>query len=217
MISITEVLDRIIERAPFLEEALDKNLINLSQLAREILPEIEKKTKKEVTVGAILMSLKRHKVTRANKSSKISDIINKLGDVTVRSNLTEFTFSNSSSLVDKQQKLFHLIEENREIFCNVSSGVTETTIIASLQIAERLKNIYHNEELITQLKNLSSITIKLPPENLTTPGVYYTILKHLAWENINIIESFSTTNELTLIFYDQDIERAFSVLKGLKV
>lgn len=217
MITVADVVDQIVKNSPFLEEGLGNGLINLSALARKFLPQVKESTKKEVKLGAIIMALKRLKLSLNKKSNQIEEIIKNLGDITVRSDLVEFTFANSSSLIDKQQKLFHLIGENREIFCNVSSGVSETTIIASKKIAERLKKIYSNETLITKLANLSSVTIKLPPENLTTPGIYYTILKHLAWENINIIESFSTTNELTLIFSDQDIERAFAVLKELKV
>ena len=55
---------------------------------------------------------------------------------------------------------------------------------------------------------------------METPGVYYSILKQLAWEGINLVEVSSTYTELTLILHEKDINRAFSIIhnfvKGLK-
>ncbi|MBU4139561.1 MAG: hypothetical protein KJ729_06445, partial [Euryarchaeota archaeon] len=47
------------EKKPFLEEAINSGIINLSALARQILPEVRRETFKEVQEGAILMALKR--------------------------------------------------------------------------------------------------------------------------------------------------------------
>ncbi|TSC55732.1 MAG: hypothetical protein G01um101418_753 [Parcubacteria group bacterium Gr01-1014_18] len=65
------------------------------------------------------------------------------------------------------------------------------------------------------MKDLSSITIKLPEETITTPGVYYPILKALAWEGINIIEIISIGTELSILFKSNDVDRAFSIIKSL--
>ncbi|NJK96693.1 MAG: aspartate kinase, partial [Bacteroidales bacterium] len=37
--------------------------------------------------------------------------------------------------------------------------------------------------------------------------------KQIAWEGISILEAVSTTNELSIILNDKDVDRAFSVLK----
>jgi aspartokinase len=52
-------------------------------------------------------------------------------------------------------------------------------------------------------------------DTVETPGVYYPILKALAWAGINFIEIISVSSELTIIFRDKDVDRAFSVIKGL--
>ncbi|MDB4344442.1 hypothetical protein OAA35_01030 [bacterium] len=46
--------------------------------------------------------------------------------------------------------------------------------------------------------------------------MYYYIFKKLAWTGINIVEIISTTNEFTLVVSDDDIDKAFSILIGLK-
>lgn len=63
---------------------------------------------------------------------------------------------------------------------------------------------------------MASITIKLPTSNTEISGIYYYILKHLAWEGINIVEIVSTTNEFSVVVNSDDIDAAFSVLMQLK-
>ena len=79
-----------------------------------------------------------------------------------------------------------------------------------------LMELFKDEVLISKTANLSSITIKLPKENIKISGVYYFIFKKIAWEGINILEVISTTHEFTIILNDDDVDRAFTVLKGLK-
>ena len=73
-----------------------------------------------------------------------------------------------------------------------------------------------DSSLRNKIENLSSITVKLPQENISTPGVYYYIFQRLAWEGIIIHEVISTTNEFTIIVSDDQIDVAFKVIKGLK-
>ena len=79
-----------------------------------------------------------------------------------------------------------------------------------------VKEFFVKEKLIHNIKNLASITIKLPKENLEQPGVYYFILKQLAWANIPLQEIISTTNEITLVVKEKDINNAFAILMDLK-
>ncbi len=114
MISISDALSEIIQRYPFIEEGLSKGLINYSAFAREIKPEIESKLYKSVKEGAIVMALKRIS-GNLKKQSMPKNSLN-LTDLTVRSNLTEFTFLNSEFLADRQRELFNSLENKRDVF-----------------------------------------------------------------------------------------------------
>ena len=52
MKTIQESVESIIRKTPFIEEALNEKLINVSSLARIILPRVDKMLKKQVKVGA---------------------------------------------------------------------------------------------------------------------------------------------------------------------
>ena len=64
---------------------------------------------------------------------------------------------------------------------------------------------------------LASITIKLPKENLEQSGIYYFILKQLAWADIPLQEIISTTNEMTIVVKEGDINQTFSILMDMKL
>lgn len=213
MISISDVLEDIIKDSPFIEEGLSRGIINFSAYAREVQPIIEKKLYKNIKTGAIIMALKRiseKTKTRLQNKPEIN-----LTDITVRSNLMEITFANSASLPNKQRQLLNELANQKDIFCTVSNGVRETTFIASIPARNIIKKIFVDESELANISYLSSITIRLPKENVEMPGLYYQILKRLAWENINIIEIISTNTELTIIFKTSDVDKAFSVLKEL--
>ena len=53
------IVEEIIKKSPFLEEALAEGIINLSSLSRQIKPEIDEELHKDVQIGAIVMALKR--------------------------------------------------------------------------------------------------------------------------------------------------------------
>ena len=83
------LVEEIIKKSPFLEEALAEGIINLSSLSRQIKPEIDELTRKDVQIGAIVMALKRLSPKfDPNLKIKVKKVINKLGDITVRSRIT---------------------------------------------------------------------------------------------------------------------------------
>ncbi len=74
------------------------------------------------------------------------------------------------------------------------------------------------KELETQdfkLKDLSSVTIKLPKVAIKTPGILYFFIKSIAWEGINIIKVETGACEISLIFEKKDINRAFNIVQSL--
>lgn len=214
MITISQLLEKLIKQKPFVESALVEGLVNISALARQLKPEIESTLKKEVTEASIIMALKRF-VDQMDVSMhrKIEKATKGFGDIIVRSNLCDFTYKLSETLIEKQSILIKKIGKEKDVFFTISRGVFETTIVISSQYADEVKEIYKEETLIASSNFISSITLRLPKNNTVIPGLYYHIFKQIAWEGISILEAVSTTNELSIILNDKDVDRAFSVLK----
>ena len=217
MVTIARAVELVLDSKPFIMEALQDQIINYSSLASFIKPDIEHRLKKQVKEGAIVMALRRIKdFNQVDLSGKLEKEVKQLGDILVRSNLIDYTFRNSETLLNCQQGLFNEIKNNHDLFYTVTRGVYETTFIISDQVSKKIPYLFEGETLISSSRALSSITIKLSMDNTEQPGLYYYIFKKLAWDGINILEVVSTSNEITILLRDKDVDKAFTVIKRLK-
>ncbi|MHB8870970.1 MAG: hypothetical protein ACYC5G_00725 [Candidatus Doudnabacteria bacterium] len=214
MITISKAIEDAITSTPYLEEAMGKGIINLSALARELKPGIKKQLyKKDVSDAALLMALKRYQPSLKRKASP-SKLYSEIENITVRSNLIEITLKNSAEVDQIRKDLMKMLASEKGHFFNFIQGVKESTLIISKDL-EQVVTRHLSGKAISKITNLSSITISLPPENRTTPGIYYNLLKVLAWNNVNLIEIVSNYNEVSLIFDNSQIDKAFSLIKSL--
>ncbi len=213
MITVPEATKKIVERSRYLTEAMSKDLINLSSLARYIKPEVEDILIKKVSEASILMALKR--LSEDIKPPTFTNIFKSPPDMIVRSNLFELVIANSDTLAKKHAEIVSICGKDKRYFFAMTQGVLETGLIASSDLYEQIKQIVREEKIIGEFNHLSAITIRLPEQNIETPGVYYYFLKSLAWDNVNIIEILSTYLEATLIFEEKEINKAFGILKSI--
>ena len=218
MRTIASTVAAYIKTKPYLSSALSDGIINLTSLARKIQPDIENVMRKTVNRGAIVMSLKRASddAEFSTDSDKITSVLKNMGDITVRSSLIDYSFSISETLLLNQAHLLKEIEHKKEVFYTSSRGVAESNIIVSQNISELVDTIFNAETCHSKVENLSSITIKLPTENVTIPGIYYFIFQRLSWEGINVNEIISTSNEFTILIDEQQVSSAFEEIKKLK-
>jgi aspartokinase len=217
MITVPEVTEKIIKRSAFLEEAMAMDIINLSSLARIIKPDIQKELFKDIKDGAIVMALKRIQPKLKVKTKLSTDLYKQLEDLAIKSNLCSFTFANSRTINDSIDKIISKLRSNKNQFITITQGMFESSIILSQKYIETVEQIFSEETVVNKSFDLASITIRLASDNVNSPGVYYKILKSIAWNNLNIIDIVSTANELSLLFDDKDIELAFTIIKRLMV
>ena len=176
MKTIQEAVESIIRKTPFIEEALNEKLINVSSLARIILPEVDKMLKKQVKVGAVMMAINRISPASELRIRKnIRKFTLSLGDFIVRSDLSDYTYKNTKSLLKEIAKILTVAADNKDSFITVSTGIFETNIVISQPLKPYVKDFFIHERLIHNVENLASITIKLPEGNLEQSGFYYFI------------------------------------------
>lgn len=217
MLNIGKVTQKILDRTPFIREALEDNLINVSSLARKIKPEVEEELKKEVKDAAIIMAIKRLEPSYYQRIEiKIKQFMSDLGDMIVRSDLINYTYKDSDTLFRRNAELLKEIEGDKDIFYTVCKGVSEITVITTKKIQPLIEKIFAKETIKSKKDRLSAITIKLPNDNTEISGIYYYFLKKLAWNGINITEVVSTTNEFTIVVSSDVVDQAFSVLIDMK-
>lgn len=217
MKTVSSIVENYIKTKPFLLSALSQGIINLTSLSRNMMVELDSEFGKEVKQGAIVMALKRLSVDLDFRlNHKIVKVLKNLGEITVRSSLSDYAFAVSDTILNHQAELISEINTYSDIFYTSSRGVSETNIIISESVGHLVDKHFANEKLIQKLDNLASITVKLPNENVVIPGIYYFIFQRLAWEGIIINEVISTSNEFTILVSEEVVDVAFRVIKDLK-
>jgi len=217
MKTVSNCVEDILITQPYLEEALARNIINFSALAVELTEPISKMLKKDVKPGAIMMALRRYNPPPTlGNTVKMKRVIQNLGDITVRSNLTDFTVKNSATLIDNHAKILERINQEDKLFYTFTRGIHESNIIVSSSLNDFVNEHLIQEHFIVIQENLSAISINLPQDNSKIAGLYYHFFKRLAWEGVVLYEVLSTTNEFTILVEDEFVDKAFTAIKKVK-
>jgi hypothetical protein len=204
MITVPTAAKTIIQRSRYLSEALSKDLINHSSLARYIKPELESMLDKKISDASILMAIQRISKDFKPKYSS-ENVFRNAPPLTIHSNLFLLTYSGNQ---------INFTDDTGE-FVLVTRGINETTIAASKKLQRNIEKKLEQKTIKKIINNLAAITIDLPKKATESPSVYYFFLKSLAWEGINVIEIFTTTEELTLIISERDLKNALGIIQSL--
>ena len=216
MVSISHVVEDIVKHRPYLSESLAAGIINVSSLARQLQPDVERKLRKEVNTGAIVMALNRlAPYLQVREQVQLNKLLSNMGDIILRSNLCDYTFKNSPTLLDCHIEVLKNLVKNDEIFYTMVQGVFETYLVISDAMETLIADFFKDELCLFKQGSLSSVTLKLPKGNSMQPGFYYTIMKELSWEGINLTEVISSTNEFTVVVDNSLIDKTFVVLKNI--
>jgi len=213
MKTITTVVHDIIRHQPFLDDAIARDIVNFSGLAADIQPQVEQEMRKTVKQGSIIMALRRYAPHRTKINMKS---LRELGDIIVRSGITEYTFLNSKTIIANKAKLLESVKDQTGIYLNYSSNYQESNILVSSTLTDLVEDCFRNEVRVTVKKELSSITIALPKNSSQTVGLYFYMFKLLAYEGIPVFEMISTSNYFALFLEKEYVNKAFLLLNEIK-
>lgn len=210
MLTIASRVESLIQRWPLLKQGLDLDLINLSALSRYIRPELEAEIGERVSDAAVMMALRRYQAkARPNKAAK--QPVEFLGDMSLRSNLADLTYTNSPTLSSRVARLSEHI--NPHVYLTVSRGLLQTSVIVQEDARQAVEDALAREYLETTVTNLTAITLHLKSGHDEVAGVLAYPLNLFAWRGIPVIELVSTFDELNIVLYDKDVEEAFRIIK----
>jgi aspartokinase len=134
-------------------------------------------------------------------------------DLTVRSNLVELTFHVSETIRGRHRRLLDRLARADDAFVTYTQGATEVMLMVSAALEKTVLEVFAGERLVAKVHDLSALVIRLSPGTVQTPGVYYAILKRLAWQNLNVVDVVSTSTEFTIVVANDEVDKAFAALR----
>ncbi len=213
MRTIRDALSDVIDSTPFLESALADGIVNLTAFARKVRPVVEADLMRPVSIGSLVMALKRMR-PRLEDAASSTTVGWNIGDLTIRPHLSELTLQWSNTVVARQQQLLEAIREGAQRFVAFAQGVREVTVIMDSELEQLAEEIFRGERCLSRISDLAAITLSHCPDSISCPGVHYDTLKRLAMKAINVVEVISTPTEFTVVLHHSDVDYAFSVLRG---
>ncbi len=213
MPTISHVVQRMIGRNPFLQEALSKGIISYASLARQMQREIEDELGSEAKPFAIMMALRRYAEKARAKDGGVK--FDFQSEVTMKTNLCDICVRKSPKLMSELKNLYAMVDFDKGDTFNVSQGNYEISIVTNEKYSRRLIDHLSGEKVIDVKGNLVSLSLRYPQKFFDTPGVIFQVIRNFAWENINIFEAISTHSEFTLVVSQKDSVRAYKMLQNL--
>lgn len=212
MPSISTSVERIVMESSFLMEGLSRNLINLSELARQLQPQLESDMWRPVGQAAVVMALRRVAERLPDAANQPAPAVRKTGELTTRTELTEYTFRHSDSIGECHRQLLDRTANMEGGFVTVMRGVNEVMVICGRMLTAVVEQVFAGERLLTRQDNLNALTMHLDPSSSRTSGLHHTLLKQLAWEKVEVVNMICTYTEMTILLEQSQTGAAFNVL-----
>ncbi len=211
MVTVAHIVEKMVRENPSLEQALALDLLSYSRTAVYLKPRVEKELGKEVKIGAIAMALQR---IAEKVRTKQKDYAYKIEEISTRSNLAEISIAKTSRMKEIMDEVYEAVDTAKGDVVNFIHGNNETTIIFSDRRLGEIKESLKNEKIIGEITGLGAISLRFSEETLSSPGFIAYVLKELAWHGINVVEVVSTYTELSIILKEEDMVKAYNVIKG---
>jgi len=213
MVTISHVVQDILNKHVFLQEAINHGIVSFNKLAESIKPEIEKKLGKRVKHNAIVMALRRYSERLEKKQTRSS--LNYFRETFLKTDICYIMVEERPSALNKIQALYNQIEFKQGKIFNIVQGNYEVVIITNQVNKDKILDQLSDENIARVVEDLVVISLMYSRDYLFTPGVLYNVLKFLAWENINILSITITPQELNLVVSRKDTMRCYNTLEKL--
>jgi len=192
--------------------ALTNGYMNMSSYAHRIRPTVEERTKKQVTITSLVVSLSRLRKEFKKEKPLIHEVAIK--NITTKLPLTEIAYENTNKFIEKLESLYKNISVTQEDFFTITMGTAEIDIICSANLENKiLKHFKIKPKWVNH--NFAAIGISYGPEVFGTPNVFFSLLSVTARARINIEELVSTPTELIFIVAEKDFGKTVALFSEL--
>jgi len=189
--TIAQNVRSYLRNKPYLLEALEKGIVNLSELSRQIREEL--KTGNTSAVKAALRrfseELQRHKQKR---EEKVLQVLKRSG----------------MAVYDRKS----VVITNREI--DVKNALKVDLLNKHVYLLDR-SDLPERISTLVKHENCTMIVVHSPEELEATPGVVAFLATLLAEQNVNIIEFISCWTETIMVVEKKDSLKAYEVLSNM--
>lgn len=213
MLKVTDIVRDIIFASEPELTVMSRKLLNLSAYAKRIHREVERRTRKQVQLGSIVVALSRISQELTSEDPLLPKV--KLDGIAVKTNLAEIAFNKTASNKSKAQKFIIEKEFAQADFLTVTYGASEISVFAPMQLVPTITKSFRPDKPKLLLTDLAALTVQFGDQYIETPNMYFALLQSISVKKLNIVELISTYTELTFLVKQHDLNELFSLMNGL--
>jgi len=213
MLRVSDIVREIILSSEPELTVLSRRLLNLSAYAKRIHGDVERRTRKPVQVGTIVVALSRLSKELTNEDPLLPKVV--LDGIAVKSNLAEIAFDKTADNRKRAQKLYSEREFVQADFLTITYGASEISIFAPMTLVQPVLKNFKPDKPKLMLNQLAALTVQFSERYIETPNMYFALLRSIAVRKMNIVEVISTFTELTFLVRQADLNELFLLMNSL--
>ncbi len=181
-----------LKNKPYIQEALEKNIANISALARTIQEELKIESF-EATKAALRRISQEMIKSKINREKRVLDLLKK-SKITI--------YDNSIVLVSGEP-------------LEIKEGIKVELRNQFIYLAGENELEKFGSKIIKINKNCTTILIKSPKEIENVPGVVAFLTSVIAEQNINVVEFISCWSDTIIVIDRKDSLKAYEILSSI--
>jgi aspartokinase len=214
MVTISHVVNKLINEKVYLYEAISKKIASYGSVAKQLKPEIEKELGKEVAHSAIVTALRRYSDKIDTKFHDIK-FNSKYAEVNLKTHIIDINVLKTQELFDKLKRFYDVVDFERGDILHIIYGRTHVAIVTNERYKEQILKLLQNQKIKKIEENLVALSFTVGKKRIDKPGVLFQITRSLAWEDINIIEIISVDLDIAFIVDKRDAIKGYNALERL--
>lgn len=214
MVTISHVVNKMIDDNIYLQEAIGKGIASFGSVAKKLKPGIEEELRKEVAHYAVVAAIRRYS-EKLNLRFKDIKFNPDNSEVNLKTNVIDINVLRTPSLFDKLKRIYDIINFEKGDILHIIYGRNTVSIVTNERYKQDICEFLQNEKIINIGENMVSLSFTIGKDLINIPGVLFQIVRNFAWENINIIEVISMDLEITFIVQERDAVRGYKALERL--
>lgn len=213
MVTISHIVQDILNKHVFLQEAINHGIVSYNKLAKDIKPEIEKQLGRKIKHNAVVMSLRRYAEKLEKKKERIS--FNYFRELLLKTDICYIVIEETETSVGRIKRLYDEIEFKLGGIFNVVQGNYEIGIVTNSRYKEKFLDLLSENKILRTVDDLVVISLTYSKDLSFTPGILYNVSRFIAWENINILNVLHTPKELSFVISKNDAMRCYNTLERM--
>lgn len=213
MVTISSVVDKLVDNNIFLQEAINQGIIAYNNLAKTMKEEIEKEVGSKVNLNTIVMALRRYK-DKVKEESYKDLTLDFVSEISFKGDIS-YILLHKKPLMLLRPVLIGLRKTNENAILNVIQGNEEVGIVFNSRFRDKILFGLKSKDIIKIHDNLTMISINYAKEINYTPGIIYEIVRFITWQDIEVYNVFHTPTQLSLLVKNDRAMDCYNALMNL--